>query len=533
MARFLAPSALDELVRTTPRFAFIDVRERGEYNASHIPGSSCLPRRLLEAELPRLVPCSNVTVVLSDDDGRRAALAAGTAERMGYEDVAVLDGGLNAWVSDGFDTQWGLNVASKEFGERVEVEYDTPTVDAGELRRRIAAGERVLILDTRTPEEFHRARIPGGRNVPGGELAYRITDVLATEPAPPETVVINCAGRTRSTIGVRTLQRMGVDDVVGLRNGTQGWVLAGFDLEHGGERDDLPAPGPDGRAAAERFAERVAAEDGVVSLDADALARLLERVETDCTYLIDVRTAEEFAAGRIPGFRWVPGGQAVQRCDDVVAVRDATIVFCCDGTARSHVTASWFRQLGFPHVYAVDGGTAAWEASGRALVTGIVEGEVFGLAQARERVRAVSPTRLRSQLAAGDAPLVLFVDTSRAFAEGHVPGSRWLSRSRLELAIHQFAPGRRTPIVVTDRAGDGAVLAAASLMDLGHVDVAVLDGGVQAWRGAGLPLETGLTGVMTPPDDVVPVGTERTSAEMVHYLRWEEALGTKYQRGAH
>jgi hypothetical protein len=34
---------------------------------------------------------------------------------------------------------------------------------------------------------------------------------------------------------------------------------------------------------------------------------------------------------------------------------------------------------------------------------------------------------------------------------------------------------------------------------------------------------------MRAPDDVVPAGPERTYADMIHYLRWEQALGEKYE----
>jgi hypothetical protein len=44
-----------------------------------------------------------------------------------------------------------------------------------------------------------------------------------------------------------------------------------------------------------------------------------------------------------------------------------------------------------------------------------------------------------------------------------------------------------------------------------------------------MPVETGLTGAMSPPTDVLPAGTNRNYADMVNYLRWEEALGLKYQ----
>ena len=58
----------------------IDVREQGEYNSAHIPGSSLVPRRTLEARLPWLVPYRGVQIVLCDDDGRRARLAAALSD---------------------------------------------------------------------------------------------------------------------------------------------------------------------------------------------------------------------------------------------------------------------------------------------------------------------------------------------------------------------------------------------------------------------------------------------------------------------
>ena len=81
---------------------------------------------------------------------------------------------------------------------------------------------------------------------------------------------------------------------------------------------------------------------------------------------------------------------------------------------------------------------------------------------------------------------------------------------------------------MTSPDGVDASLAAVTVLDLGYHDVTVLAGGVRAWAAAGLQLERGLTGVMDPPDDVVPAGPERSHADMIEYLRWEEALGQKY-----
>src|SRR5213593_1015220 len=455
MAATIASAALKGLFDGTAPFALIDVREAGEYNSSHIPGASLIARRQLELQMPHAVPFKGTRVVVCDDDGRRAGLAAATLERMGYRQVSVLDGGINRWVTDGLETEWGMNVPSKDFGEKVEVVHHVPEIECKDLAARIQKGEKVVILDSRTPEEFRRFCIPGGRSVPGGELALRITDI-ARDLDCDTTIIVNCAGRTRSIIGARVLQRMGIPKVYGLKNGTSGWVLAGHRLETGADRVELPVPSPEGVAAAEAYAARLAAEDGVRSLDIAALKSALSRRGEEPLYLIDVRTAEEYAAGHIPGFRWFPGGQAVQRSDDVAVVKNCQIVFACDGKARATLIASWYRQMGYREVYAVSGGTSAWTASGRSLERGVPDEAPVGYREARGHVKAVSPAELH----ASPPPAIIFVDTSQDFARGHVPGARWVPRGWLELWIGDVVPSKSTPVAVTCLNDQGSMLAA-------------------------------------------------------------------------
>ena len=523
MAQTISLQALQEFLEGKGQFALIDVREPGEYNSTHIPDSSLIPRRHLEFQMSTAVPVQNTLVVLCDDDGRRANLAAATLERMGYTNVAVLDGGINRWATQGYPTEWGSNVISKEFGEKMEVLHHVPEIEATELHERIARGDKLVILDTRTPEEYHRFCIPGGRSVPGGELALRITDITK-DLDKDTTIIVNCAGRTRSIIGTRVLQRMGLTNVYGLKNGTSGWLLAGYELETGADRLDLPASSPEGLAAAEAYADRLAREDGVRYLDIPTLRAMLGKRDRDTVYCIDVRTLQEYEQGHIPGFRWFPGGQVVQRSDDVLVVKHCPVVFACDKKARATFIASWYRQFGFEEVYVVQGGTTAWAAAGLALEHGMVEPTPFGLAQAMEHMQFLSPQELQTS----QTPVVLCVDTSQDFARGHVPGARWVPRGWLECQIGDLAPSRETPIALTSLDGRNATLAGATLKELGYQHVAVLEGGMVAWQRAGLPLEEGLSGVMRPPTDMVLSGPDRNFADMMHYLRWETALGEKY-----
>jgi rhodanese-related sulfurtransferase len=320
------------------------------------------------------------------------------------------------------------------------------------------------------------------------------------------------------------LQRLNVANVVGLKNGTSGWMLAGYELEVGADRVTLPEPSPQGLAAAEAHADRLAAEDGVRLLDITALQTMLQRRNQETIYLIDVRTEEEFTHGHIPGFRWFPGGQAVQRSDDVAVVKNCPIIFCCDRKARATFTASWYRQMGFVDVYAVDGGTTAWKTHGLALASGRVEPPPFGLQAARGVVQLLKPQALRAAM----PPVVIYVESSQDFARAHVPGSHWVPRGWLELRIGSLVPAYATPIAVTCTDGRNAALAGATLKELGYENALVLDGGMAAWQAAGLAVEKGLTNVMAPPMDVVVSGPDRTFADMIHYLRWETALGEKY-----
>jgi rhodanese-related sulfurtransferase len=457
-------------------------------------------------------------VVVCDDDGMRARLAAGTLEALGYSDVSVLAGGLNRWVTEGHPTEWGVNVPSKDFGEKVLLQQHVPEVEPDELASWLQDGRKLIMLDSRTPEEHSRQCIPGSRSMPGAELGLRIWD-LAQDP--DTTVVVHCAGRTRSIIGAATLQRLGVPNVYALKNGTMGWLLAGRQVETGSDRLRLPELSAGGLAVARKKAREVAEQEGVRYVNVGEAQRMIERSAGDTVYLMDVRTAEEYAAGHIAGFRWTPGGQAVQATDSYVAITHATILFVDDDNVRAGMTGQWFRQMGHPNVYVLDGGVSAWRDAGLVLVTGPDVEAPEGLDAARSKVSSISPAELAKGV--GQAT-VIFVGTSEEFARGHVPGAHWVPRGWLEPRVDGVAP-KGSRVVVTCVDGVGSTLAAASLRDLGY-ETSVLAGGMAAWTDAGHPIERGLSGVTSIPNDVLPA--QRSYAEMHNYLRWEEALGEKY-----
>ena len=88
----------------------VDVREPEEWQHGHLDHSVSAPRGLLEffadPTSPRhkaaLDPQTRTIVLCAS--GARAALAALTLQTMGYDDVAVLEGGLKAWTAAGLPT---------------------------------------------------------------------------------------------------------------------------------------------------------------------------------------------------------------------------------------------------------------------------------------------------------------------------------------------------------------------------------------------------------------------------------------------
>ena len=125
-----------------------------------------------------LLPRKSAPLVLLDDgEGQLAARAAAKLMAFGYTNVELLEGGCAAWKATGGELFSGVNVPSKAFGEFVEHHYGTPRIPPAELLKLQASGRKMVILDSRPWEEYHRMNIPGGIDAPGAELVYRVHDL--------------------------------------------------------------------------------------------------------------------------------------------------------------------------------------------------------------------------------------------------------------------------------------------------------------------------------------------------------------------
>ena len=465
-ARLITPSNLQAALHDGDEIALLDVREDGEFGEDHLLFATPLPYSRLELGIVTLVPRKDVRIVLCDDG--RSGVAQRAADRLaalGYSNLAVLDGGTEGWKAAGYVLFKGVNVPSKLFGEMVEHAYNTPRITAKELVRMRESGEDFALFDGRPVHEHHKMTIPGSTCCPNAELPYRVASMVKN---PNTKIIVNCAGRTRSILGAQTLINFGVPNpVYALENGTQGWYLSDLQLEYGSARQypetidaaQLPAQQEAARALMKRFNIKAASA-------AEVAAWLKEPGRT--TYLCDVRTPEEFAAGSIAGAQHTPGGQLIQATDQWVGVRNARIVLIDGGDMiRAPVVASWLLQLGCD-ACVLDGGIKAG-----------LEG-IKAATPVLPALSMIAPAELKT-LIEHKACTVFDVGPSMAYRKAHVPGSRWTIRSRLL----KDAKESKLPIVLVAAEHDVAKLAASELINAGIKDIRLLEGGVTAWVKAG------------------------------------------------
>ena len=342
MSLKVTATLLKQWLSDSQEIALLDVREVGQHSAGHPFFAVPVPYSKFEYRVESIVPNKTTRLVILDDGDGVAERAASSAEALGYETIYLLEGGAPAWLSAGFTLFDGVHVPSKTFGELVELTRHTPRITARELNRCQQSGEKLAVVDGRPFAEYREMNIPSGRCCPNGELVLRIGDIV---PDPETTIVINCAGRTRSIIGAQTLIDFGVPNpVVALENGTQGWFLAGLELEHDKSLSYPPFGHPELLDELKHKALRLARSQNVgIVAAAEVESFLYEKQRT--TYLFDVRTPEEYEHNGLSTITHAPGGQLIQATDQWVGVKRARIVVVDNEMVRAPMVAYWLAQL--------------------------------------------------------------------------------------------------------------------------------------------------------------------------------------------
>ncbi len=484
----ISATALKAMEADGKELAILDPREEGIFGEAHLLYAVNLPLSKLELNVFRMVPRNSTRIVLTDGGEGMSERAAAKLKELGYTNIAILDGGYPAWKLAGYEIFSGMSVAGKAFGEWITVNYQPPTMTPEEVQKRIAAGEKVLILDSRPSNEYVNMNIPGSINVPVSELVFRFFQLGVS---PDTLVVVNCAGRTRSLIGAQTLINAGISNhVAAMRGGTMAWQMAGFPLEYGSTRH-APEPWGANLQKALETAQRVADRFGVKTIDSKQL-EVFKNDKDRSLYIIDLRTPDEYRAGHRPDSTYGWGVQLVQGMDKYAATSNARVVLIDNYMVRALMTASWMVQADWPETYVL-----ANPFEGAGLVSGDYKPFVPGVDQIK--LPRIEPAALNALLQAKKVTVIDVAD-SLSYKRGHIPGAWFAIRSRLEESL--TALPQSSSFVVT---GDDPALVALSARDLAKLSgkpVSILAGGNAAWRKAKLPLTPGFENLAAKTDDI-------------------------------
>jgi len=357
---FVTPPDIRSALLLRQEIAFLDIRHEAVFATAHPLFAANMAADRIALEAAVRLPRKDVAVVLYDDGEGLVAQAADCLAALGYSNIRALGGGLKAWRDAGYEIFQDVNSYAKAFGELVEARRHTPSLSADEVAALIEKKANIAILDVRRFDEYATMNIPGSLSVPGAELVLRAGNAA---PDPDTTIVVNCAGRTRSIIGTQSLINAGVPNKVrALRNGTMGWTLA----KHGLERGSVRRGGIGLFEGAKDNARDVAYRAGVRHLGVRDVAALEADIDRTL-YRFDVRDEAEYTAGHLPGFHHYPGGQLVQEIDMAAPVRGARILLTDDKGVRADMTASWLAQMGW-EVYVLETGYAGLLEAGPPLV---------------------------------------------------------------------------------------------------------------------------------------------------------------------
>jgi hydroxyacylglutathione hydrolase len=189
--------------------------------------------------------------------------------------------------------------------------------------------------------------------------------------------------------------------------------------------------------------------------------------------LLDVRTSAAYGTGHVPGSVNIGlSGQLASWAGSLLPA-DRPIVIVADDAGQAQEAAVRLARVGLENVAGyLDGGVAAWDRSGRPLAT----------------VPQVAVDELAALLR--ETPSLQVVDVRRPaeYAAGRVPGAVSRPLDRLERTLGGLDPARPTAVLCAG--GYRSSAATGVLLRHGFADLRNVVGGMAAWSGAGLPVES-------------------------------------------
>lgn len=476
----------------------LDVRQPEEYEAGHLEGSINIPLRELGKNL-NLLPALDAEIVVICKGGTRAMLGGSTLQFLGYN-ALILKGGYDAWVGEEnpVTTEPTVGVAGEmpAIDEAVLAAADTflsnlpdgwGTVKPADLAVELAENAPLLI-DVRSVDEWNTVGY-----IEGAQQIW-INEFMAKQdmwPADKDAaIVVYCASSYRGAVAYLMLNMMGYTNVRNMSGGINAWIAA-----------ELPVVGAQ-PPVAELDRETLAAGYLAAlpgSFNAIRVADVEAKIAAAEVFtLVDVRSADEYAEGFIPGAINIPLQELTDHLDMLPAL-DADIVVYCGSGHRSTMATVALNLLGYTNAKSMLSGIKAWT---QPLTTEPVE-VVMGTAPTfdpalyaavdgfmnsiPEGYYVVSAANLNTELIEGAEIVLIDVRTDSEWAEGHIDGAIHLTLRDLVTRKAEWPPVDAAIVFYDSTSHRGAMAMVLARM-LGYTNVRSLGGGTGAWTGAGFTL---------------------------------------------
>jgi len=189
-----------------PGTVVLDIRPVEAFGGQHIPGAWHLDYGGNFATFAGWTLPADGEILLVADDESVVRDAAIWLKRVGIDHVTgYLDGGMHSWNAAGLPTE------------------SVPQLSPQQLHEMIRSNPGMILVDTRSAQEFDSLHIPGAKNIPAPDMRARHSELPKDEP-----VTLICGSGIRSSLAGSILQRNGFKDIRNVAGGINGYIAAGF-----------------------------------------------------------------------------------------------------------------------------------------------------------------------------------------------------------------------------------------------------------------------------------------------------------------
>jgi NADPH-dependent 2,4-dienoyl-CoA reductase/sulfur reductase-like enzyme/rhodanese-related sulfurtransferase len=200
---------LDELIKQINPVV-IDVRDMFAFEKSNIQGSYNIPLEALPEQL-HAIP-KELNIIVYDETGKKGHQALRMLKGAGIDKVWNISGGHISMqrhaMAVGFETIQLplLPLEEKKIGENKETEQEEVKTSS---EKQTSNDNTPIVVDVRTPGEFHGGAYPGAINIPLDELQSRLDELGSKD----REITLYCASGARSAYGQRMLMQLGYNKV--------------------------------------------------------------------------------------------------------------------------------------------------------------------------------------------------------------------------------------------------------------------------------------------------------------------------------